>query len=274
MRRTIEESPRIDVAELADSEGCRRALEGDGGPAEVTLSCRDVSGRQEFLVRLLVQKGAAQLISLSDRASEKELGCVVPIELAPGGIAFFRCPGDSCGRRVCHLYLVEGRFRCRHCHRLLYRCQLWDWVPHRDQDGLGDAEGEASDQDPWAAAEETELARRLREEAEEAQERERQRRRRYVVRTGRPGRPKEKRNYRHDGSRKIKLGPREAYCCRCRKAVRYRYPRRTEVCPRFDEITEDIEVRVAIRARCRICNTPVFRIVRAEEAEGLQEYWG
>jgi hypothetical protein len=29
---------------------------------------------------------------------------------------------------------------------------------------------------------------------------------------------------------------------------------------------------VAIRARCSICNTPVFRIVRPEEAKGLQGF--
>jgi len=28
--------------------------------------------------------------------------------------------------------------------------------------------------------------------------------------------------------------------------------------------------RMAIRARCQVCNTPVFRIVHPEEAEGLQ----
>jgi hypothetical protein len=122
-----------------------------------------------------------------------------------------------------------------------------------------------------AAAVEMEVARRLKEEA---QERERQHRRRYAVHTGRPGRPKEKRHYRHDGSRKIKLGPREAYCCRCRQAVRYRHPRRTEVGPRFNDIAEKVGVRVAIRARCRICNSPVFRIVRPEEAQGLQDFRG
>ncbi len=167
MRSTIEESPRIDAAELAGSKECRRALEGDGGPAEVTVSCRDVSGRQDLSLCWLVQKGAAQLTSLSDLAFETELGCVVPIKLAPGGIAFFRFPGDGCARRVRHLYLVEGLLRCRHCHRLIYRCQVSSWGPHWDQDGLEDEEGEAGDPNSWAAAQELERERRLREEAQE-----------------------------------------------------------------------------------------------------------
>jgi hypothetical protein len=34
------------------------------------------------------------------------------------------------------------------------------------------------------------------------------------------------------------------------------------------------DTRTAIRARCRVCNSPVFRIVHPEAAEGLQKYWG
>jgi hypothetical protein len=40
------------------------------------------------------------------------------------------------------------------------------------------------------------------------------------------------------------------------------------------ETDEELDLRVAIRARCRVCNTPVFRIVRPEEAEGLQDFYG
>jgi hypothetical protein len=114
------------------------------------------------------------------------------------------------------------------------------------------------------------LARRR----EESRERDRQRRRRYVQHTGSPGRPKEKRHYRHDDSRKAKLGPREAYCCKCRAARPYMYPRQTWVAPAGDGVTVIKDKRTAIRARCRVCNTPVFRIVRPEEAEGVQELWG
>jgi hypothetical protein len=109
---------------------------------------------------------------------------------------------------------------------------------------------------------------------EESRERARRRRLRYVQRTGRPGRPREKRHYHHDDSRRVKLQPGEAYCCRCRAARPYRYPRQAEVVCGFDEATATvIDTRTAIRARCRVCNTPVFRIVRPEEAEGLQEFW-
>ena len=113
-----------------------------------------------------------------------------------------------------------------------------------------------------------EAIRRLRQEG---QERERQWRRRHVQHTGRPGRPRERRHYRHDDSRKVTLGPGEAYCCRCRAARPYRYPRRAELLKLSSDTDEELDLRVAIRARCRVCNTPVFRIVRPEEAEGLQD---
>jgi hypothetical protein len=74
----------------------------------------------------------------------------------------------------------------------------------------------------------------------------------------------------------VKLGPGEAYCCRCRAARPYRYPRRAELWSSHDYDREEgePEIRVAIRARCRVCNTPVFRIVRPEGAEGLQDFIG
>ena len=71
------------------------------------------------------------------------------------------------------------------------------------------------------------------------------------------------------------MQPGEAYCCRCRAARPYRYPRRAELGCAFDHVAGAvIDTRTAIRARCRVCNTPVFRIVRPEEAEGLQDFWG
>lgn len=88
---------------------------------------------------------------------------------------------------------------------------------------------------------------------------------------GRQGRPREKRPYHDDGSRRRTLGPGEAYCCRCRAPTRYRYPRRAELKPAYASEPGKAPRRVAIRAHCRICNARVFRIVRAEEADGLQE---
>jgi hypothetical protein len=83
-----------------------------------------------------------------------------------------------------------------------------------------------------------EIQRRL---EEEMREQARQRRLCYVQRTGRPGRPREKRQYHHDDSRRVKLKPAEAYCCRCRAARPYRYPRRAELLCSLD-IAKGIEI--------------------------------
>ena len=39
-----------------------------------------------------------------------------------GDRPYFICPGlpSDCGRRVLHLYEVQFRFRCRHCHKLTF----------------------------------------------------------------------------------------------------------------------------------------------------------
>lgn len=36
---------------------------------------------------------------------------------------WFTCPGDDCRKRVAKLYLVDGQFLCRHCHKLNYQIQ-------------------------------------------------------------------------------------------------------------------------------------------------------
>jgi len=36
---------------------------------------------------------------------------------------WFLCPGDGCNKRVAKLYLVDGVFHCRHCHKLNYLIQ-------------------------------------------------------------------------------------------------------------------------------------------------------
>jgi len=268
---TVEECPRIDACELVRGDGGRSALEGSGGPRGGVLIGRDRSGHRVVAIRYVAQGGAVELTHLHGLIPGRGVRCRAAMELVQGDIAFFRCPGPGCGRRVRHLYLQGGDLRCRHCHHLIYTSRREGPSFPSPADGASaagqGAEGEELTPREMAEAEVDEL---IRKKEQAGPERERLRRRRYVQRTGHPGRPREKRHYSHDSSRKVKLGPREAYCCRCRKAVPYRYPRRTEVWPQFDEITDEIEVRVAIRARCPICNTPVFRIVRPEEAEGLQ----
>jgi len=204
------------------------------------------------------------------------------IELGPGSQVYFRCP--QCQLRVRDLYLYGSHFWCRRCHGLAYASQQESrprWLRRARQEAAA-AERERLRQ--WMAE-----ARRVRPEPdwerqredirrqleEESRERARQRRLRYVQHTGQPGRPREKRHYRRDSSRRVKLQPGEAYCCRCRAARPYRYPRRAELGCAFDHVAGAvIDTRTAIRARCRVCNTPVFRIVRPEEAEGLQDFWG
>jgi hypothetical protein len=245
-------------------------LDGSGDPRKADLLCRDRFGRQAVAIHCLATTKAVELTHLHGLIPGKGVRCIVPMELLPGSVAFFRCPGAGCGRRLRHLYLHEGELRCRHCHSLVYRSERGGWLPWDLEDAQLPVDGGAQHGE-LAEEEDREWVRQL---DREEQERERERRRRYVQHTGRPGRPTERHHYRHDDSRKVKLGPGEAYCCRCRAARPYRYPRSAELPKLSSETDEELDLRVAIRARCRVCNTPVFRIVRPEEAEGLQDFYG
>jgi hypothetical protein len=269
-RTPIEECPRIDAFDLVRHEGFLSSLDGSGDPREANVVCRDLCAREAVAIRCYASTGAVELTHLHGLIPGKGVRCMVPMELFPGSIAFFRCPGAGCGRRVRHLYLHEGELRCRHCHSLVYTSERWGWPPWDLEDAQSPVDGEEGSGEPADDAWQ-ETIRQLRREEQET---ERERRRRYVQHTGRPGRPKERRHYRHDDSRKVKLGPGEAYCCRCRAARPCRYPRRAELLKFSSETDEELDLRVAIRARCRVCNTPVFRIVRPEEAEGLQDFYG
>ena len=266
-RTPIEECPRIDAADLVRQEGFLSSLDGSGDPREANVVCRDLCGREAVAIRCYASTGAVNLTHLHGLIPGRAVRSTVPVELFPGSVAFFRCPGSGCGRRVRHLYLHQGELRCRHCHALFYSYVHGDLLfpSPSDTQSLGDGGANSGE---LAEDADKEAIGRLRQEG---QERERQWRRRYVQHTGRPGRPKERRHYRHDDSRKVKLGPGEAYCCRCRAARPYRYPRRAELLKLSSETDEELDLRDAIRARCRVCNTPVFRIVRPEEAEGLQD---
>ena len=45
-----------------------------------------------------------------------------------GSMPYFICPGIGCGRHVSKLYRSSGRFRCRHCSKLVYNCQYDSFV--------------------------------------------------------------------------------------------------------------------------------------------------
>jgi hypothetical protein len=246
--------------------------------------CQDAGGLKSELVDFLVVSGRAVISRVPGWTGGMRVEDTAGIELGPGSRVYFRCP--RCQRRVQDLYLYGFHFSCRRCHGLAYVSQQESrprWLRRARQEAaaakralfrqwLEEARRVHSEPDPDWERQREESRRRL---EEESRERARQRQRRYVQHTGRPGRPQEKRRYHHDDSRRVKLQPGEAYCCRCRAARPYRYPRQAEVVCGFDEATATvIDTRTAIRARCRVCNTPVFRIVRPETAEGLQEYWG
>ncbi len=269
-RTTVEECLRIDAFDLVRCDRFGSALDGSGGPRKGSFVCRDRLGHQMAAIRCLASTGAVELTHLHGLIPGKGVRCRALIELFPGSIAYFRCPGAGCGRRVRHLYLNHGELRCRHCHGLVYTSECGGWLPANLRDAQSPVDGGEESEEPADDVYQKTIRRLLRE----GQERERERRRRYMQHTGRPGRPKERRDYRHDDSRKVKLGPGEAYCCRCRAARPYRYPRRAELLKLSSETDEELDLRVAIRARCRVCNTPVFRIVRPEEAEGLQDFFG
>lgn len=64
-----------------------------------------------------------------------------------GRRTFFLCPGDGCGRRCVSLFLVNGLFRCRACHGLLYASQTKDkwgrllWQANKVREGLSGEPG-------------------------------------------------------------------------------------------------------------------------------------
>jgi len=185
----------------------------------------------------------------------------LPVEVGPRGRTRFACLG--CARRVRDLYLRFGFFLCRHCHDLCYPSQGRHYPPH-DRPGVGAATAGRAEE-LVVAFPETDLV--LLGSDEKAAP--------GLARTGRgdsrrgfPGRPREKRRYHADGSRRVSLGVGAAYCCQCRVPRPYRYPRRVELHPQAKPASGQLQTRVAIRARCRVCNTRVFRIVGAERAPG------
>jgi hypothetical protein len=282
-RATVQESLRANAAELVCDERMRAAVRSPDHAEEGAWRCQDAGGRESELVEFVVVAGRVVLNLAPGRRARRRAEETAGIELGPGSQVYFRCP--RCWDRVRDLYLHDDHFWCRRCHGLAYASQQesrprWlrragqeaaaarreRWRQRREEASAGNSESEWDRQRQLG-----EIGRRL---EEESRERARQRRRRYVQHTGRPGRPQEKRRYQHDDSRRVKLQPGEAYCCRCRAPRPYRYPRRAELLSSMDFTKEAQMTRIAIRARCRVCNTPVFRIVRPEEAEGLQEYWG
>ncbi|MGD0112423.1 MAG: hypothetical protein ABSD48_11215 [Armatimonadota bacterium] len=280
---TVQECLRANASKLIWDERMRAAVHSMDHAEYGAWRCEDADGLQSELVDFWVMWGRA-VLSLTPRPVAPEgARDTAGIELGPGSRVYFRCP--RCWRRAQDLYLYGSHFWCRRCHGLVYASQQEDrpqWLRRARQ-------AEAAARRAWIREMEEKARRRQsqpgpdwerrreeiqRQVVEESREWARRRRLRYVQRTGRPGRPREKRHYHHDDSRRVKLQPGEAYCCRCRAARPYRYPRSAElICGQETFTAKVMDTRTAIRARCRVCNAPVFRIVHPEEAEGLQEFW-
>jgi hypothetical protein len=281
-KATLQACLCANASELVKDERMRATVHSSDHAEEGTWRCQDADGLRSALVGFVVVAGRAVLSLPPGPAAPKGVQDTAGIELGPGSQAYFRCP--RCQRRVQDLYLYGSHFWCRRCHGLAYASQKerrprWlrrarqkvaaarrEWFQQKLEEAR-----KAGLEPGWEwERQRQEIQRRL---EEEMREQARQRRLRYVQHTGRPGRPREKRQYHHDDTRRVELRPREAYCCRCRAARPYRYPRRAELVCAQDVATGMVsDTRTAIRARCRVCNTPVFRIVRPEEAEGLQEF--
>ena len=278
-RATIQACLRATAADLLSDERMRAAVRSPDRAEKGQRWCQDAGGRQA-LVEFRIVSGQVVLSLAPGWGAEESVRETAGIELGPGSQVYFRCP--QCQLRVRDLYLSGSHFWCRRCHGLAYASQQ-ESRPRsvrraaaarreRWQQRQYQPRPESSDSGRDWERQREEIQRQL---EEESRERARQRRLRYVEHTGRPGRPQEKRPYRHDDSRRVKLQPGEVYCCRCRAARPYRYPRRAELGCLQDPGTGEIRgTRTAIRARCRVCNSPVFKIVRPKEAERLQEFHG
>ena len=187
----------------------------------------------------------------------------IPVEVGPRGHTQFVCLG--CARRVRDLYLRFGYLLCRHCHDLCYPSQARHYPP-RARSGVRTATSDTAEE-LAAALPETDRVlpggdgKALSPPAKIARGRSKR---------GFPGRPREKRRYHVDGSRRVSLGVLEAYCCKCRAPRPYRYPRHIELHPQAKPASGQLQTRVAIRARCRVCKTQVFRMVGLEAAPAAQ----
>jgi len=252
-KASVDEFLRLRADRLGPPNG-RPGGECSGRQAGGSLRCDSPLGPVEVTYE---RRGDLVVVEPAEAAELLAL----PVEVGPRGRARLVCLG--CARRVQDLYLRFGFFLCRHCHDLCYPSQGRHYPP-RARPGVGAASA--------GPAEELAVAFRangpvlLGSDGKAAPGPARTAR--GDSRLGSPGRPREKRHYHVDGSRRVILGGREAYCCKCRAPRPYRYPRRVELHPQAKPAPGPLQTRVAIRARCRVCNTRVFRIVSAEAAPG------
>jgi len=270
----VEDCPRLSALTFAAHLASWDYAPQDGPEyTEDEAICRNARRDESVTVRLRCFRTEAVLRYRwrnSVSREETESQCLVGVELARGGRAYLRCPGYNCGRRVRHLYFLEGLFLCRHCHNLAYQSQAKRRIPmrqlRREWVRLAVAETlmDVALGNPCQAEQQDNAATAQPLEKPPSGERRRTPQKRR-------GRPRQKRAYRSDGSRRVSLKPGEAYCCRCRAPRAYRYARRAELMLDYDSDLDRVPRRIAIRARCRECNTPVFRMARAQEAQGLQE---
>jgi hypothetical protein len=249
-KASVNEFLRLRADRLGPPKG-RSGGEFSGGQGRSSLRC---DSPQLGPVEVAYQRRGGLVVLEPAEAAEL---LALPVEVGPRGRTRFVCLG--CARRVRDLYLRFGFFLCRHCHDLSYPSQGRHYPP-RARPGMGAATADPA-QELAAAFLDTDLVllgspgKAAPGPAETVRGRSRQ------GSLGRPGRPRERRRYHVDGSRRVSLGLHEAYCCKCRASRPYRYPRHVQLHPRAKPGRGALQTRTAIRARCRVCNTRVFRIV-------------
>ena len=250
----MDEFPRLRADQLVPPKG-RTEGECSGRPAGGWLRCDSPLGPVE-----VAYERDGDLVVLEPAEAAEVLA--LPVEVGPRGRSRLVCLG--CGRRVRDLYLRFGYFLCRHCHDLCYPSQGKHYPP-RARPGV---EAAATDTAEALAVAFPETDMAFLGSSGKAAPGPAKKGRSQRGSPGRPGRPREKQRYRVDRSRRVSLGGQEAYCCKCRAPRPYRYPRRVELHPQAKPASGQLQTRVAIRARCRVCNTPVFRIVTPETTPG------
>ena len=127
-KATVEQLPCIDVREIQRKGGFR--FWGQR-PWELT----DQQGRAVGEITITTspqQLTVAYGLSRNGEYSEP-FNYSIPLDWTNchygGRRAWFRCPAEGCGRRVCKLYLRGQYFFCRPCHNLAYQSQ------HEDRPG-------------------------------------------------------------------------------------------------------------------------------------------
>jgi len=148
---TAPKRPRLKVEECVDLNADQLRQEGalrPGTRSTVDIYWNDdlaLVTRLEATPQRLFVTGASHASPMSIERQGIKLASTA---CTYGGCrTYFLCPGDGCRRRSIRLYLVDGVFRCRRCHGLLYASQTKDrfdrllWQANKIRQQLGGEPG-------------------------------------------------------------------------------------------------------------------------------------